>query len=235
MTATMNYLAQQQNPKCNLATFTLDELAQFKHEGVFDTADSTDFRNFYVGRDDVHGVMKYLLARTSRSLCFNMFGYADDELDQIIQNMVLSQNIYVQGTLDSREAGSVHEKKILATWSDAVRASIVPGRSATNQISHTKGGVCDGKIGFNGSTNWSASGEGTFVQSGGPGGKGYKAQNNTLTIFVNPVEVANFIAELNEEHSTVLQQQAAKAAREANTTNTAGVATGTTVPAPEGP
>ena len=39
----------------------------------------------YVGRDDVHGALEYLLARCSRSLRLNQFGYDDDELDQIIQ------------------------------------------------------------------------------------------------------------------------------------------------------
>ena len=50
------------------------------------------------------------------------------------------------------------------------------------QISHTKGLVSDGKVGGEGSVNWSASGEGTFLVLGQPGGKGYKAQNNTQTI-----------------------------------------------------
>ena len=51
------------------------------------------------------------------------------------------------------------------------------------------------------STNWSASGEGTDPK---------KAQNNTLEVFTNPVEIARFTAELDEEHTTVLQQAVSK-------------------------
>jgi hypothetical protein len=55
-------------------------------------------------------------------------------------------------------------------------------------------------VGFEGSTNWSASGEGTFLLKGGPGGPGYKAQNNTLAVFTDPDTLARFTAELVAEH-----------------------------------
>jgi hypothetical protein len=77
---------------------------------------------------------------------------------------------------------------------------ITVGQSATQQISHTKGGVLDGRVGFEGSTNWSPSGEGTFVLKGQPGGPGYRAQNNTLTVFTDPDAVSRFTAELVAEH-----------------------------------
>jgi hypothetical protein len=76
----------------------------------------------------------------------------------------------------------------------------VVGQSATHQISHTKGFVADGKVGGEGSTNWSASGEGTFVVQGQPGGKGYKAQNNTQSIFTDPDTITRFQSELIAEH-----------------------------------
>jgi hypothetical protein len=200
------------SPTVTLQTFTLADLAPFKREKAFDPADSHDFRCFYVGRDDVHGALKYLLARCSRSLYFNMFGYDDEELDAIIRGLVDSHHVYVQGTLDKSQAGGVHEKKILAAWSDAVRLSFAIGQSASHQITHTKGGVIDGKVAWEGSTNWSASGEGTIVDPAGTD-KGRKAQNNTLVVYTNQVEVASFTAELNEEHSIALAQQAlAKAA-----------------------
>lgn len=205
-------LEQAKDPDYNLARFTLDSLAEFKREKQFDANDSTDFRVFYVGRDDVHGVLKCLLGRCSRSLYLNMFGYDDDELNAIIQHLIESDHVYVQGTLDKSQAGGVHEKKILAGWSDAVRSSFAVGQSATHQISHTKGGVLDGKVAFEGSTNWSASGEGTIVAADGSN-VGRKAQNNTLTVYTNPVEVALFTAELNEEHAVALQQQNATATR----------------------
>jgi hypothetical protein len=199
-----------ENPTATLQAFTLGDLAQFKREQAFDPNDSPDMRVFYVGRDDVHGALKYLLARCSRSLYLNMFGYDDDELDAIIGHLITDQHVYVQGTLDKSQAGGVHEKKILAAWADAVRASFAIGQSATHQISHTKGGVLDGKVAFEGSTNWSASGEGTITAADGSD-TGRKAQNNTLVVYTNPVEVAAFTAELNEEHATALAQAARSA------------------------
>jgi hypothetical protein len=80
------------------------------------------------------------------------------------------------------------------------------GQSATHQITHTKGGVIDGRVGFEGSTNWSASGEGTFVVKGSAGGAGYKAQNNTLAVFTDQDTIARFTAELIAEHLTVTSQ-----------------------------
>ena len=196
----------------SLNGFTLGDLAQFKREGSFASHDSADFRVFYVGRDDVHGVLKYLLTRCTRSLYMNMFGYDDEELDGIIEGLVNSEHVFVQGTLDKSQSGGVHEKKILAGWSQAVRSSFAIGQSATHQISHTKGGVIDGVVAWEGSTNWSASGEGTIVAADGSD-VGRKAQNNTLAIYTNAVEIAAFTAELNEEHAVALAQQTTSAGR----------------------
>lgn len=195
------------NPAINLHNFTFDQLAPFKREKSFPQGDSPDVRIFYVGRDDVHGVLKWLLARCTRSLKFNQFGYDDDELDAIIRGLVEDKSVFVQGTLDKSQAGGVHERKILATWTPAMRASFAVGQSATHQISHTKGGVIDGLIAWEGSTNWSASGEGTGTGTGEPDAKGVKAQNNTLAIITHPVQVTTFAAELDEEHAVAMHQQ----------------------------
>ena len=84
-------------------------------------------------------------------------------------------------TLDKSQSGGQHEKTILSSDAAkdpaAYRSHFAIGQSATHQISHTKGGCLDGRVGFEGSTNWSASGEGTFVTKGTPGSAGYKAQN----------------------------------------------------------
>jgi hypothetical protein len=202
----MSALEAVQDPKATLNSFTLEDLAQFTREGSFPTGDSPDFRVLYVGRDDVHGALAYLLARCSRSLRMNMFGYDDDELDQIIRHLIESEHVYVQGTLDKSQAGGVHEKKILAGWTEQVRNSFAIGQSATHQISHTKGGVIDGLVAWEGSTNWSSSGEGTIVAADGSN-TGRKAQNNTLSIYLHPVEIAKFTAELDEEHTTALHQE----------------------------
>jgi hypothetical protein len=204
-----DYIAQTPDPLFNLNNFTLNDLAPYVKERSFPANDSDDFRVFYVGRDDVHGVLKYLLSRCTRNLKLNMFGYADDELDAIIRGLVTNQDVYVQGTLDKSQAGGVHEKKILSTWSTAMRNSFAIGQSATHQISHTKGGVVDSLVAFEGSTNWSASGEGTGIS----GSTGYKAQNNTLAVYTHPFQVARFSAELDEEHAIALQQERAASSR----------------------
>src|SRR5579871_5813514 len=41
-----------------LQTFTLDELAQFTKEGAYSTNASNDVHLFYVGRDNVHEILK---------------------------------------------------------------------------------------------------------------------------------------------------------------------------------
>ena len=190
------------DPTINLHDFTFDQLAQFKREKSFPQADSPDVRIFYAGRDDLHGVLKWLLARCTRSLKLNMFGYDDGELDAIIRELVEDKSVYVQGTLDKSQASGVHERKILETWSPAMRASFAVGQSATHQISHTKGGVIDGLVAWEGSTNWSASGEGAAVP-----GKPTRAQNNTLAVITHPVQVTTFAAELDEEHAVAMHQQ----------------------------
>lgn len=214
-TSPPDHRAAAADPTKTLQTFTLDDLAQFKREGAFDPRDSADYRAFYVGRDDVHGVLKYLLARCSQSLKMNMFGYDDDELNAIIAGLVDSQHVLVQGTLDKSQAGGVHEKKILLTWDPAMRNSFAIGQSATHQISHTKGGVIDSLVAWEGSTNWSASGEGTGITLGDGAAQvpGFKAQNNTLLVHVNQVEVATFAGRLDEEHTIALQQQVTAAQR----------------------
>lgn len=190
----------------NLHRFTLDALAPFTRERSFDPRDSKDFRVFYAGRDDVHGILRYLLSRCSRSLRLNMFGYDDEELDQIIRGLVDSEHVFVQGTLDKSQASGVHERKIIEGWDPAMRNSFAIGQSATHQISHIKGGVIDGLVAWEGSTNWSASGEGTIVAPDGSD-KGRKAQNNTLAVYVNPIQVARFTDELDHEHAIALAQQ----------------------------
>jgi hypothetical protein len=87
--------------------------------------------------------------------------------------------------------------------------SLVIGQSATHQISHTKGFVADGKVAGERSTNWSASGEGTFVVTGKAGGPGYKAQNNTQSIITDHDTVSRFSAELVAEHMTAANHNAA--------------------------
>lgn len=211
-----DFVAVAQDAKATLHTFTLDDLAQFTMEGSFPSNDSPDFKELYVGKDDVHGALKYVLSHCSNSLRMNMFGYDDDELDSVIRVLVDSSHIFVQGSLDKSQAGGVHEKKILAGWNDAMRNSFAIGQSATHQITHTKGGVIDGIVAWSGSTNWSNSGEGTGIGlHGAENASGFKAQNNTCAFFTNPARLSLFTDRLDHEHAIMLQQQAATAAKAA--------------------
>jgi hypothetical protein len=207
-----------------LQTFDLLELQQYTREQSYSNTASKDFHLFYVGRDDVHDILKYVLSRASVSLYMNMFGFDDDELNDILMQQALDPSITMMITLDKSQAGGVHEKKLLdsdiAQNPTKFNTYFVIGQSATHQISHTKGFVADGKVGGEGSTNWSASGEGTFVVNGKPGGPGYKAQNNTQTIFTDPDTINRFQTELVAEHLIAKAQGAA--ATTATSTATAG-------------
>jgi hypothetical protein len=128
----------------------------------------------------------------------NMFGYDDDQLNQILFGLAQDPTIMVQVTLDKSQASGAHEKAILASDEandpTGYAADFAVGESDTHQISHTKGGVLDGVIAFEGSTNWSGSGEGTGIDlKAAVQHPGFKAQNNTLSVYVNPYEIAKFL------------------------------------------
>jgi hypothetical protein len=194
----------------SLQTFALADLATYTREKSFSPTASPDFHLFYVGRDDVHDILKYVLSRVSVSLFLNMFGFDDEELNQILLTLAADPSIMTMYTLDASQAKGVHEKAILdadvGKDPAAFNASFVIGESATHQISHTKGWVADARVGGEGSTNWSTSGEGTFVVTGQPGGPGYLAQNNTQSIFTSSDDVARFQAELIAEHNIAKAQ-----------------------------
>lgn len=195
----------------NLNDFTLNDLAQYTKEGSYDVAFNGNWFLYFTGRDNVHEILKHVFSRANTSIYMNMFGFDDDELNNILMQKAVDPNITMLITLDKSQAGGVHEKRLL----DADRKNnlksfnthFVVGQSETHQISHTKGFVIDGKVGGEGSTNWSSSGEGTFVVSGQAGGVGYKAQNNTQTIFTDTNAIARFTAELIREHLVAQSQQ----------------------------
>jgi hypothetical protein len=202
-----------QDKSQSLQTFDLVDLEKYTQEKAYSNTASKDFHLFYVGRDDVHNILKYVLSRVRISLYLNMFGFDDEELNDILMAKARDPQIIMLITLDESQAGGVHEKKLIAADiskdAAAFNTHFVIGESLTHQISHTKGFVADGKVGGEGSTNWSIPGEGTYVIPGKAGGPGYKAQNNTQTIFTDPDAVSRFQAELIAEHM-VAQAQAAK-------------------------
>ena len=155
---------------------------------------------FFAGQDAPHAVLAYLLVHETQSLTMSMYSYDDDVLNSAVVTLLKNPAIRVQMTLDLSQSVSPnnpHEKAILSadsqlgpSWSNSV--SILS--SPSGQIAHTKGGVLGGLgIAFEGSVNWSASGEGSNPKI---------AQNNTLVVTTNPVFLSRFTNRLNLEHKT---------------------------------
>lgn len=195
----------------------LAPLGQFTPEGTL-TPGYGDHYLFFVGRDDCHGILHHLIPMETLTFRFNMFGYDDDELNTDIVALMRNPNVRVQGTLDRSQAAGAHERQILAhdvANDPDFYNSIAVGQSATHQISHTKGGVLDGLgLYFEGSMNWSASGEGAGIDLHADlthPTPGWKAQNNTLLVSANPVGLRRFAARLDTEHLTALTQQHTRA------------------------
>ncbi len=211
------------DPSQSLQTFNLMDLQQYTQEKVYASSASKDFHLFYVGRDDVHDILKHVLSRVSVSLYLNMFGYDDDELNDILMAKALDPSITMLITLDQSQAGGIHEKRLLdsdlSKNPSAYNTHFVIGQSATHQISHTKGFVADGKVAGEGSTNWSTSGEGTFVVTGKAGGAGYVAQNNTQSIITDQDTISRFTAELIAEHTAAQAQKTAAIAASSEETS----------------
>jgi hypothetical protein len=184
----------------------LARLGQYTPEGVL-TPGHGDHYLFFVGRDDVHGILLHLVTQETLELDLNMFGYDDEELNAAIMALFKSPATHVQVSLDRSQAGGIHERKLIAAdqASDAAdfNSSFTILESQTHQISHTKGGVLLGQsIWFEGSTNWSASGEGTGIslKADMANPHGFKAQNNTLLVSANPIGLHRFKAQLDAEH-----------------------------------
>jgi phosphatidylserine/phosphatidylglycerophosphate/cardiolipin synthase-like enzyme len=176
------------------APFVWDELGQYKAEGTFLDGYPDDERTFFAPRDNVHGLLVALLGSAQHSIVVNMFGYDDDELNNIIQGKLTDEKIFVQMSLDRSQATGVHEKEILAKWNNnAFGNSIAIGTSSVhNAISHLKIVIVDGVYTVKGSTNWSLSGE--------------QQQDNELSLNRNAVIAAETRAILDLNHDFMLKQ-----------------------------
>ena len=188
-------------------------LGQYTPEGKL-TPGYGDHYLFLVGRDDCHSILHYLIPQEKQFFRMNMFGYDDQQLNDDILALFNDKSVQVQISLDRSQSSGVHEKAIIAA--DEAKdptdfsSSFCILESATHQISHTKGGVLSGLgIGFEGSMNWSGSGEGTgislVIDKSNPAG--YKAQNNTLLVSTNPIFISRFVSQLDAEHKIGLGQQ----------------------------
>lgn len=145
----------------------------------------------------IHQLLVDLVDTADYSYVGNMYGLDDDEVVNALLAKIGEPKFYFQQSLDSSQAGGVHERKLVAELQQVTTGnSLAVGRSIKHAISHLKVAIFDGLITVSGSTNWSLGGE--------------EKQDNELTVSCDPVRAAFFRAQLDLNHAAMLQQMAAK-------------------------
>jgi phosphatidylserine/phosphatidylglycerophosphate/cardiolipin synthase-like enzyme len=150
--------------------------------------------------DQVHQALVALCDAAQLSLAAALYGWDDDEIDQLFRDKLLTDQIPVTLALDKTQAAGKHERQILARWKpEIIGNNIVIGRSSRGAISHDKMIVIDGQVTIAGSTNLSDSGE--------------SKQNNEAVIVWDPVFAAEARARIDTIHNEMLMQMQAAAAK----------------------
>jgi phosphatidylserine/phosphatidylglycerophosphate/cardiolipin synthase-like enzyme len=149
----------------------------------------SNIRTLYSPVDQVHAAELALISSTAASLDLAMYGFDDQEIADAIHDMLKNPAIAVRLTLDSSQAGGVHERKILAA-ENYPNSVIAVGRSERGAIMHLKSYVVDGVIRCSGSTNQSAGGEGL--------------QDNELTVVHDETVALEASRRIGEIHAWML-------------------------------
>lgn len=166
----------------------LSVLDQFK-AAPFPPGYPTSHRTFYSPIDDIHGALVALIQSAQKSLVVAMYGFDDQELADALKQKLTHEDCFVQLTLDSSQAGGVHEKALLAQ-EDYPASSVAVGRSERGAIMHMKELIIDGVILVTGSTNWSDGGE--------------SKQDNQLTVIADAYVAAEARSRIDAIHANMI-------------------------------
>jgi phosphatidylserine/phosphatidylglycerophosphate/cardiolipin synthase-like enzyme len=146
----------------------------------------TDRRTLFSPDDQVHDALLFILGQAATSIDLAMYAWTDPALVVAVTDAA-QRGVMVTLTLDSSQFKDDDERQKLATVLAAAGVDVSIGTSEKGAIQHLKSGVIDGTVVFTGSTNWSDSGE--------------ELQDNSLTVFLSPVEAAQFIARFATIHA----------------------------------
>ena len=181
-----------------MALADLSAIAGFRKRGPWPPDQPPGTYTFWAPDDDLHGVLVTMIRSAAHSLVLAVYGFADDDLAAAVHDRLDDPACYVSLTLDSSQAGGVHERAILAKAAYPSN-SVAIGQSERHRIMHLKVAVIDMADRVTGSTNWSTAGE--------------SLQDNELTVVRSRVQAADARAKIDLVHESMLTAAAAKAAK----------------------